>query len=205
MPGLLVLRFDLPLFSPIINPSQFFHFFTYPETTTRFLHHDTVIVRCCNLGLLPFNTCRRREIGSRRSMLVRLVLQVHPLPLTACRQGNTRLDSNTWALITDCDPRTYCAPNGTCADKGCRRDIVGLILPLLWRQLLMGGSTRSDIPIMTLTSSHPYVHRASCESPWYRLRRRLIWTSCPDEADQCLTQAGPGGPCQKNRDGVMVL
>ncbi|KAK4686046.1 hypothetical protein P7C73_g4080, partial [Tremellales sp. Uapishka_1] len=41
----------------------------------------------------------------------------------ACAQSNTHLDSNTWALIDDCDPTTYCADNQTCAYKGCRNDI----------------------------------------------------------------------------------
>ncbi|WVQ66202.1 uncharacterized protein L199_004381 [Kwoniella botswanensis] len=41
----------------------------------------------------------------------------------ACDQSNTHLDANTYNLITDCDSTTYCASNGTCAYKGCRKDI----------------------------------------------------------------------------------
>ncbi|WVR07924.1 hypothetical protein IAU60_004967 [Kwoniella sp. DSM 27419] len=41
----------------------------------------------------------------------------------ACSQSNTHLDSATYNLVTDCDPTYYCADNGTCANKGCRRDI----------------------------------------------------------------------------------
>ncbi|WVF68362.1 hypothetical protein IAT40_003127 [Kwoniella sp. CBS 6097] len=41
----------------------------------------------------------------------------------ACSQDNTHLDSATFNLVTDCDPRLYCAGNGTCAYKGCRKDI----------------------------------------------------------------------------------
>lgn len=40
------------------------------------------------------------------------------------RQNNTHLDPDTWALVTDCDATTYCNANGTCAYKGCRKDIV---------------------------------------------------------------------------------
>jgi len=41
----------------------------------------------------------------------------------SCSQANTHLDPDTWALDTDCDPTTYCASNGTCANRGCRSDI----------------------------------------------------------------------------------
>ncbi|WVQ84452.1 hypothetical protein IAT38_006604 [Cryptococcus sp. DSM 104549] len=39
----------------------------------------------------------------------------------ACAQANTHLDSSNYQLVTDCDATTYCADNGTCAWKGCRR------------------------------------------------------------------------------------
>ncbi|RSH93179.1 hypothetical protein EHS25_007532 [Saitozyma podzolica] len=41
----------------------------------------------------------------------------------ACSQNNTHLDPDSWALVTDCDATTYCNANGTCAYKGCRKDI----------------------------------------------------------------------------------
>ncbi|EIW71414.1 hypothetical protein TREMEDRAFT_27793 [Tremella mesenterica DSM 1558] len=41
----------------------------------------------------------------------------------ACSQANSHLDSDTWALDSDCDATTYCADNSTCAYRGCRKDI----------------------------------------------------------------------------------
>ncbi|KAL7425219.1 hypothetical protein Q5752_000907 [Cryptotrichosporon argae] len=41
----------------------------------------------------------------------------------ACDQANSHLATDTWQLVTDCDATTYCADNGTCAYKGCRKDI----------------------------------------------------------------------------------
>ncbi|KAK1923443.1 hypothetical protein DB88DRAFT_491269 [Papiliotrema laurentii] len=41
----------------------------------------------------------------------------------ACDQANNHYDANTWALISNCDYQTYCADNGTCASRGCRKDI----------------------------------------------------------------------------------
>ncbi|WRT69837.1 uncharacterized protein IL334_006828 [Kwoniella shivajii] len=41
----------------------------------------------------------------------------------ACDQANQHLDGGSYNLVTDCDATTYCASNGTCAYKGCRKDI----------------------------------------------------------------------------------
>ncbi|CAD6571551.1 MAG: hypothetical protein TREMPRED_000313 [Tremellales sp. Tagirdzhanova-0007] len=41
-----------------------------------------------------------------------------------CAQADSHLDQGTtWALDTDCNPTYYCAANGTCAHKGCRKDV----------------------------------------------------------------------------------
>ncbi|OWZ51965.1 hypothetical protein C356_02159 [Cryptococcus neoformans c45] len=40
----------------------------------------------------------------------------------ACAQANTHLNQDNYELVTDCNPLTYCADNGTCAWKGCRKD-----------------------------------------------------------------------------------
>ncbi|ORY34638.1 hypothetical protein BCR39DRAFT_513745 [Naematelia encephala] len=86
----------------------------------------------------------------------------------ACDQADSHLDADTWALVTDCDPQYYCAANGTCANKGCRRDIY----PFGYT-----GVAYSDLPPL-------------CAEGQF----------CPDEGDQCLTQAPSGGQCQKDRD-----
>nr|ODN86763.1 hypothetical protein L203_04013 [Cryptococcus depauperatus CBS 7841] len=41
----------------------------------------------------------------------------------ACSQANTHLDQTNYQLVTDCVATTYCAENGTCAWKGCRKDV----------------------------------------------------------------------------------
>lgn len=45
--------------------------------------------------------------------------------LTRFRQANNHLDAETWSLVTDCVPSAYCAEDGTCQPKRCRKDIVG--------------------------------------------------------------------------------
>jgi hypothetical protein len=37
---------------------------------------------------------------------------------------NNHLDPNSWAFVGDCDQTTYCAEDGTCRARGCRRDMV---------------------------------------------------------------------------------
>lgn len=39
-----------------------------------------------------------------------------------CLQTHNHLASGTYQLITDCEASLFCAPNNTCAYKGCRRD-----------------------------------------------------------------------------------
>lgn len=41
-------------------------------------------------------------------------------------QANTHLNQDNYELVTDCNSLTYCADNGTCAWKGCRKDTVSL-------------------------------------------------------------------------------
>ncbi|KAH8119384.1 hypothetical protein DFH11DRAFT_1564710 [Phellopilus nigrolimitatus] len=41
----------------------------------------------------------------------------------ACSTANNHLQVGTYQFDGDCDPTTYCAPNNTCAHKGCRKDI----------------------------------------------------------------------------------
>lgn len=40
----------------------------------------------------------------------------------SCSQGNNRLQIGTYQFYSDCNSHTYCASNGTCLPKGCRRD-----------------------------------------------------------------------------------
>ncbi|EJD02985.1 uncharacterized protein FOMMEDRAFT_123111 [Fomitiporia mediterranea MF3/22] len=40
-----------------------------------------------------------------------------------CSVNNNRLQVGTYQFAGDCDPETFCAPNSTCAFKGCRRDV----------------------------------------------------------------------------------
>ncbi|KIY74312.1 hypothetical protein CYLTODRAFT_427872 [Cylindrobasidium torrendii FP15055 ss-10] len=39
-----------------------------------------------------------------------------------CSQENNRLQLGTWQFWDECNSKTYCAANSTCAHKGCRRD-----------------------------------------------------------------------------------
>jgi len=39
-----------------------------------------------------------------------------------CSQENTKLEAGSYELAGDCGPTDYCAINGTCLPKGCRRD-----------------------------------------------------------------------------------
>ncbi|KAJ7084299.1 hypothetical protein B0H15DRAFT_848562 [Mycena belliarum] len=39
-----------------------------------------------------------------------------------CTQSNSRLQTGTFQFFSDCNSVTYCAANGTCALKGCRKD-----------------------------------------------------------------------------------
>ncbi|KAL1412561.1 hypothetical protein Q8F55_000308 [Vanrija albida] len=43
-----------------------------------------------------------------------------------CSQANSKLDSSTWALSTDCGANTYCDETGHCVPKGCRQDLYPL-------------------------------------------------------------------------------
>ncbi|KAJ4468219.1 hypothetical protein J3R30DRAFT_3560244 [Lentinula aciculospora] len=40
----------------------------------------------------------------------------------ACSVSNNRLQIGTYQFYTDCNSETYCASNGTCAHRGCRKD-----------------------------------------------------------------------------------
>ena len=40
-----------------------------------------------------------------------------------CSQANNRLQAGSYQFTGDCDSQTFCASNGTCANKGCRKDI----------------------------------------------------------------------------------
>ena len=55
-----------------------------------------------------------------------VAVEAHPalLCIAPFSQGNTRLDSETSNLITDCDQRTWCTEAGTCQNKTCRHDEV---------------------------------------------------------------------------------
>ncbi|KAL1714257.1 hypothetical protein EV715DRAFT_257643 [Schizophyllum commune] len=44
----------------------------------------------------------------------------------SCSTGNNRLQIGTYQFYSDCNSHTYCASNGTCMPKGCRRDIFPL-------------------------------------------------------------------------------
>lgn len=39
-----------------------------------------------------------------------------------CNQASSRLQLGTWQFWDECNSKTYCAANSTCAHKGCRRD-----------------------------------------------------------------------------------
>jgi len=39
-----------------------------------------------------------------------------------CNQGENRLQVGTYQFWSECDSRNWCAPGGTCAPKGCRKD-----------------------------------------------------------------------------------
>lgn len=39
-----------------------------------------------------------------------------------CTQGHSRLQTGTFQFFDDCNSVTYCASNGTCLLKGCRKD-----------------------------------------------------------------------------------
>ena len=41
----------------------------------------------------------------------------------SCVLTDNKLQPGTWQFAGDCDPTTFCAPNSTCAHKGCRKDI----------------------------------------------------------------------------------
>lgn len=40
-----------------------------------------------------------------------------------CSTSNNRLQVGTYQFASDCDTTTYCASNGTCAHRGCRKDV----------------------------------------------------------------------------------
>lgn len=40
----------------------------------------------------------------------------------SCNQQDNRLQTGTFQFFSDCNSVTYCAANGTCLLKGCRRD-----------------------------------------------------------------------------------
>ncbi|KAJ7614433.1 hypothetical protein FB45DRAFT_1110154 [Roridomyces roridus] len=39
-----------------------------------------------------------------------------------CSTNDNRLQIGTYQFFSDCDPLTYCAANGTCVPRGCRKD-----------------------------------------------------------------------------------
>ncbi|KAF9461321.1 hypothetical protein BDZ94DRAFT_1167869 [Collybia nuda] len=41
---------------------------------------------------------------------------------STCNQGENRLQAGTYQFWSECDQRTYCASNSTCAHRGCRKD-----------------------------------------------------------------------------------
>lgn len=41
----------------------------------------------------------------------------------SCTTADNKLQPGTFQFAGDCDSTTFCAPNGTCAHKGCRKDI----------------------------------------------------------------------------------
>lgn len=40
----------------------------------------------------------------------------------SCSVSDNRLQAGTYQFYSDCDSVTYCASNGTCAHRGCRKD-----------------------------------------------------------------------------------
>lgn len=40
-----------------------------------------------------------------------------------CSLSNNRLDPSTHKFLTDCDDKSFCAPDEVCTPKGCRRDM----------------------------------------------------------------------------------
>ena len=121
------------------------------------------------------------------------------------RQNNTHLDTDTWALVGDCDTTTYCAGNGTCVLKGCRKDIARLIpsIPvspsLTWRAVSLWIQSSSFQRPPPSLSDRSIVRWPRCVSG-----ARLTRHSCPDEMDQCLPMVAVGGTCQKDRDGTLA-
>ncbi|WVO14988.1 hypothetical protein L204_102631 [Cryptococcus depauperatus] len=66
----------------------------------------------------------------------------------ACSQANTHLDQTNYQLVTDCVATTYCAENGTCAWKGCRKDVYPFGCPdegdHCLTQVPVGGTCQKD-------------------------------------------------------------
>ena len=120
------------------------------------------------------------------------------------RQSNYHLDSNTYALVGDCDTTTYCDVNGTCALKGCRKDIVSSPphCILLRASIDLHDSIHTGIMVWISKNFLPFVRWANCKQSMEQRAASDI-RSCPDEGDQCLTQTAVGGACQKDRDGTL--
>ncbi|KDQ19217.1 hypothetical protein BOTBODRAFT_27797 [Botryobasidium botryosum FD-172 SS1] len=55
-------------------------------------------------------------------LLLQATLAGHIPTGERCDLSKNGLDHATHKFLSDCNPRAYCARNGTCANKGCRRD-----------------------------------------------------------------------------------
>ncbi|KAL1744678.1 hypothetical protein HDZ31DRAFT_38152 [Schizophyllum fasciatum] len=92
----------------------------------------------------------------------------------SCSQGNNRLQIGTYQFYSDCNSHTYCASNGTCMPKGCRRDLFPL-----------GYGMRMAFSYDNPDNFPPLCNRT---------------TFCPDEEDACQPLLRVDSACQLNRD-----
>lgn len=96
------------------------------------------IVTVCDLSLIiliPSPAAKGPSRITRPIMLPSLFLSILLLSLFAvqvragrkhwlqpCNPAHQKLQEGTFQFQTDCDSMTYCAPNSTCARRGCRKD-----------------------------------------------------------------------------------